>query len=62
MKQVITILSVIVLVAAMWGAGCRKDGPSGAGEVVVYVSEDQVFSEPILKDFERETGIKSLSE
>jgi len=24
---------------------------------VVYVSEDQVFSEPILKDFERETGI-----
>ncbi len=26
--------------------------------VVVYVSEDRVFSEPILKDFERETGIK----
>jgi iron(III) transport system substrate-binding protein len=27
-------------------------------EVVVYVSEDQVFSEPILKDFEKESGIK----
>ncbi len=26
-------------------------------EVVVYVSEDQVFSEPILRDFERDTGI-----
>ena len=26
--------------------------------VTVYVSEDQVFSEPILKDFEKETGIK----
>ena len=26
--------------------------------VVVYVSEDQVFSEPILRDFERESGIK----
>lgn len=26
--------------------------------VTVYVSEDQVFSEPILRDFERETGIK----
>jgi iron(III) transport system substrate-binding protein len=26
--------------------------------VVVYVSEDQVFSEPILKDFEKETSIK----
>ena len=58
MKQVITILSIIVLVAAMWGAGCRKDDPSAAGEVIVYVSEDQVFSEPILKDFESETGIK----
>ncbi len=58
MKHVATILSIIVLVTAIWGAGCRKDDPSGAGEVVVYVSEDQVFSEPILKDFERETGIK----
>ena len=26
--------------------------------IVVYVSEDQVFSEPILRDFERTTGIK----
>ena len=26
--------------------------------VVVYVSHDQVFSEPILKDFERDTGVK----
>src|ERR1700754_1193427 len=27
-------------------------------QVVVYVSHDQVFSEPILKDFERDTGVK----
>jgi len=27
-------------------------------EVVVYVSEDRVFSEPVLRDFERDTGIK----
>src|SRR5438045_8743620 len=33
---------------------CR---PTSSRTVVVYVSEDQVFSEPILKDFERETGI-----
>src|SRR5215831_14426690 len=26
--------------------------------VTVYVSEDQVFSEPILKDFEKDSGIK----
>ncbi len=27
-------------------------------EVVVYTSVDQVFTEPVLKDFERETGIR----
>ncbi len=32
--------------------------PTGSATVVVYVSHDQVFSEPILKDFENETGIK----
>lgn len=26
--------------------------------MTIYVSEDQVFSEPLLKDFEKETGIK----
>lgn len=35
-------------------AGC---GTKRGDTVVVYVSQDQVFSEPILKDFEKETGI-----
>ncbi len=34
--------------------GCK----SSAREVVVYTSVDQVFSEPILRDFERDTGIE----
>jgi iron(III) transport system substrate-binding protein len=39
--------------------GCSpKQETNQSATVVVYVSEDQVFSEPILKDFERETGIK----
>jgi len=37
-------------------SGCAKD--DNKNEVVIYVSEDQVFSEPILKDFEKKTGIK----
>ncbi len=38
-------------------SGCsKKDEASKI--VTVYVSEDQVFSEPILRDFEKETGIK----
>jgi iron(III) transport system substrate-binding protein len=35
--------------------------PARGATVVVYVSEDQVFSEPILKDFERETGIEVMA-
>jgi iron(III) transport system substrate-binding protein len=39
-------------------AGCSGNDGTPAQSVVVYVSEDQVFSEPILKDFERDTGIE----
>ena len=35
--------------------GC---GQKNSNEVVVYVSEDQVFSEPILRGFEAEMGIR----
>jgi iron(III) transport system substrate-binding protein len=45
---------VIILISLLWGCGGKDNRQS----VVVYVSEDQVFSEPILKDFERETGIR----
>src|SRR5439155_5474606 len=48
-------VTLIVLLLLVVGSGCRN--ARTVSEVVVYVSEDQVFSEPILKDFERETGI-----
>jgi len=34
---------------------CNKD----QNEVIIYTTVDQIFSEPILKDFEKETGIKA---
>jgi iron(III) transport system substrate-binding protein len=46
-------LVLILLLAAVLNS-CRS---ASSTTVIVYVSEDQVFSEPILKDFERETGI-----
>ena len=53
---------MIVLIGCMAFVGILVAGNSTAlaedQVVVVYVSEDQIFSEPILKDFERETGIK----
>ncbi len=47
-------LTLHLLAGLLLALGCTS---SNKPEVVVYVSEDQVFSEPILKDFERETGI-----
>ncbi len=47
-------LAAAVLPAAL-ALSCSR---GGSKVVVVYVSEDQVFSEPILKDFEKETGIR----
>ncbi|NOZ21850.1 MAG: extracellular solute-binding protein [Planctomycetes bacterium] len=57
MKKAIAILAISATVA-IWFSGCGKNRSSNAGTVVVYVSEDQVFSEPILKGFEKETGIQ----
>lgn len=37
------------------GTGCR---PSEEPRVVVYTSQDQVYSEPILRQFEAETGVR----
>ena len=47
--------------ASLWVlSGCSSTKPASK-TVVVYVSEDQVFSEPILKDFERDTGLSVKS-
>src|SRR5579864_5890689 len=50
----VLLLFLVLLTGALW----RLYPLSHAQTVVVYVSHDQVFSEPILKDFEKETGIK----
>ena len=39
------------------GGALGACGKGSAPEVVVYTSEDQVFSEPVLKEFEKATGI-----
>jgi iron(III) transport system substrate-binding protein len=49
----ILLLLVVASAIALW----RLYPSIGTPVVVVYVSHDQVFSEPILKDFEKEMGI-----
>jgi len=50
MKNIKFIIYLIIISSI---TSCTKQN-----QVVVYTSVDQVFSEPILKDFEKETGIK----
>jgi iron(III) transport system substrate-binding protein len=50
-----TLISALALFVFFFVTGC---GQKDSNEVVIYVSEDQVFSEPILKDFEADTGIR----
>src|SRR5437016_4903945 len=52
MRKAVGVVVTLALIPIL--TSCR---PARSRTVVVYVSEDQVFSEPILKDFERETGI-----
>ncbi|HHT9124599.1 MAG TPA: extracellular solute-binding protein [Candidatus Brocadiia bacterium] len=52
MKYKIISIGFILLMVIF---GCSR---KISNKVVVYVSEDRVFSEPILMDFERDTGIR----
>ena len=45
---------IIALLLAIFVSSCTNNQQ----EVVIYTTVDQIFSEPILKDFEKETGIK----
>jgi len=51
-------LVLLVLAGVAAAAWWRFYAPNETQSVVVYVSHDEVFSEPILKDFEKETGIR----
>jgi iron(III) transport system substrate-binding protein len=49
LKVLIAIMASLILIS------CGKKKPE---EVVIYTSVDQIFSEPVLNRFEKETGIK----
>ena len=58
------VLTCLVLLSAACG-GRQAAGPAGGGgtdgagrEVTVYVSTDRVFSEPVLRAYERKAGVK----
>ncbi|KKK77724.1 hypothetical protein LCGC14_2850720, partial [marine sediment metagenome] len=50
---------IIVACLVLW-AGCSRRENDQQKTVVVYTCLDQVYSEPILKAFEKQTGIRVL--
>jgi iron(III) transport system substrate-binding protein len=46
-------VTLLLAITAVAPSGCKRS----KGEVVVYTSVDQVFSEPIFREFEQATGI-----
>ncbi len=54
---------LILLLAGLIPLGCGSSDEPGAqaeaGEVIVYTALDQIYSEPILAEFERQTGIRA---
>jgi iron(III) transport system substrate-binding protein len=56
-RKLLASVALIVFVGALAGCGGRGDRPT----VVVYVALDELYSRPILDEFERDTGIKVVA-
>jgi len=56
----IAIIGVIVVGGLLYYLVQSPESTSTEQQVVVYVAHDQDYSEPILEEFEKETGIKVL--
>ena len=53
----LVVSTLMLLVVA--GSCRRSDSPAGEGGTVpIYVSTDRVFSEPVLREYERRSGVK----
>jgi len=62
MRRKFFIVQLICFILILLGfVCCSKQQPVAQQEVVVYTSLDKVFSQPILEEFERKTGIKVKS-
>lgn len=59
MKEYSSLIPILLLAAISLSCG-RSESPSsdsGSAKVVIYCALDQIFSEPLIKKFEQQTGI-----
>ena len=56
----LTALPAVITLALVAVVGCRSSVPPPTEDrsVTVYVSTDRVFSEPILREYEKQSGVK----
>jgi iron(III) transport system substrate-binding protein len=59
MKRLISI-SIVAALTVVAAGGCRSQDPprSAPRTVTVYVSTDRVFSEPVLREYEKQSGVQ----
>jgi len=57
---VANVRCMFALLSCICAAGCGSSGPIGGAQrtVTVYVSTDRVFSEPVLQEYQRRTGVR----
>ena len=52
-------LAAAILIPGLTAGACRQSDPEGRTRTVtIYVSTDRVFSEPVLHEYERRSGVK----
>jgi iron(III) transport system substrate-binding protein len=55
------LCSLFIIFTAFFSSfSCRDNSGENGGEVVLYCSVDQVIAEPVIAEFEKQTGIKVL--
>jgi iron(III) transport system substrate-binding protein len=57
MKRDLIATVAFIFVLVVFLNGCGKSAAPPANEVVIYVSQDRVFSEPVLLAYEQKTGV-----
>src|SRR5215217_7286101 len=50
-------LTIAIICTAVFGSACQRTA-SDVREVTAYVSADRPFSEPVLKEYERQSGVR----
>jgi iron(III) transport system substrate-binding protein len=63
-KKIVFSRFVIPVLAALFSLlsfSCRENPPENAPEVVLYCSVDQAIAEPIIAEFEKQSGIRVLA-